>query len=989
MPRLVTVREGNTLEYELAGETIIGRSSQCTIRLNSGKASRKHARIIQSGESWLVEDLGSSNGTRLNGIKVNSATLKDGDRIRIGLDEFVFQEIINDPILGTRLGNYQVLERIGRGGMGTVYRAKQISMDRDVAFKVLKPELSCREDLIQSFTREARLAGRLQHPNIIAIYDFGKEDGHYFFSMEFVRGRNLMDEIEQRGVLPPKKVIEYSIMIAGALEHAHAQNILHQDIKPRNIMLSEQGEIKLADLGLARVMADDKAKQSGQPMGTPQYVAPEIIRMQPADARTDIYSLAATMYQMATGLPPYQGSSAEEILQKHLNSPVPDPRLVESNVPDMLAEIIMRGLAKDPAKRPADCRELQQALNRARSALGKKPKSRAAPVPSTSAPADAAPVRERAAKSAVQQAMTDHTDNLPAVNPYRPVAIAICSLASVLLAALIAYGLYGVIRGEQASEPARMLQEARRFVQNHDIEGAKGTLMDIQELYPDSVEAVEASKILARIEADSGTATRASDTTPQNSDTAQTNTSHHPTPATTPTTAAVDNKQKRAEKAWNAILPVIDRHLDKNQYSQAISTLTSFTESYEGTDIAEVASRKLASVRSLVREMGERMLREARQQKASGNLAGAGRTLGEILTKLAATSWADKARQELASIDDAAKAQLFALWSRLSRNLTTMDVDGIQTAAQRTAASLRGLPWAAIAADLAEEANALKAYRSRLFAAVRKLNANNKVSVEGMGLCSLKISGTGKLLAISGRKQTGIEWQRISADDIWLLAPAWILGKDVRIGAALHFMGRKHYGYMLTCLKKLQVTGKLGRIQRQMQAQRKNRLMIAWLDFSELSVQQRWKRLDGEWRFRDGNLESHATETARMELNDTLFSLRNLAMDFTATPKTGSGQVAVILFAEPDKFLAVRRKGAGLTLEFVNNGQPRRSQGRVRLPNQPLRLTIRNNKAVLSQGNAVLCQVQAGGIQSWRSRLRLEVLEATGVFRDIMIAEGR
>ena len=183
MPRLIATSEGKRQEYDLRHATTFGRSSKSTIRVAGSKVSREHARILLQDGSYRLEDLHSSNGTFVNGQRIESCTLKPGDVIRVGTTEYTFTDQIEDPLLGTQLGNYRILEQVGKGGMGTVYRAKQLSMDRIVALKVMRPEFASRPEFAQDFLREARLAGQLQHANIIAIHDFGDASGRIFFSM--------------------------------------------------------------------------------------------------------------------------------------------------------------------------------------------------------------------------------------------------------------------------------------------------------------------------------------------------------------------------------------------------------------------------------------------------------------------------------------------------------------------------------------------------------------------------------------------------------------------------------------------------------------------------------------------------------------------------------------------------------------------------------------------------------------------------------------
>jgi len=979
MPRLVTSREGRTIEYELTGVTTLGRSSQNTIRLASGKSSRNHARILEQNGAWVIEDLGSSNGTVVNDAKVKSVPLKNGDRIRIGINEFIFQELLDDPLLGTRMGNYQILERIGQGGMGAVYRARQISMDRDVALKVLSATFAGQAGFVESFMREARLAGRLQHPHIVQIHDFGQEGSVHYFSMEYVQGRNLMDEVEHRGPLPAAEVISLASQVAKALSYAHGQNILHQDIKPRNILLTPTGEAKVADLGLAKVMACGERAQTGEAMGTPQYVAPEIIRRQPPDPRADIYSLACTLYFMLTGLPPYQGATAEEIVQMHLHAPIPDPRLVQSDVPDCLAEFVMTGMAKDPGRRPANCDEVLALLEEMPRKLAKR---RPPPRPK----AVAAAAEPAAAKSAVQQAMSDHTDELPRENPYKPLAIAICALGSVLIAAVIAFGLYHLIRSGKRSAAAERLEVAQQLITEGDFDSARNELLDLKEAYPDSPEVAEAEQLLAKLDLQTR---RPAPVTPTPVSVPDVNPVQQPVlPEPTPTPDPADRREERASEAWKEIQPVVDRHLRNLAYGEAIRILETFSRNYEGTTSAQAASARLETVRGQVDEAGRRLLAEAAGQKAKGNLGSAYRGFAEVLQKLPGTTWAEQASAALQEIDQTSKGSVVSLWKKLEAQRVDLAADALQDEAKRLAADLAGLPWASGAADLGQETAALLAYRSRLQGAVRKGKTGQEVSVVGIGICRLRLQDNGQPLAVVDSRQTPVSWQQVGDEDIWDLTPAWLLSQEECIGAALHFAGRGHLGYVRSYLKNIQAAGPAGRLLAQIEAQRQGRLLAEYIDFSDQKNQQRWTPLDGEWRFRDGVFGSMEPEKAAAELSDRYFSLRDLEVAFEATQDAANGQVAVLLAVDENRFLAVRRTGSNLTLELGNGGAPNRAQGKLKDARASLVLNLRGGQAAITANGEAVVNMDVSAASSWNARLCLVLVGTSGSFDNIVVAEG-
>ncbi len=272
---------------------------------------------------------------------------------------------------GSMLGGYQILERVGKGGMGEVYRARQVSMDRVVALKVLSAALAAKDPgFAERFVAEARAAGRLNHPNLVGVHDVGSAPAPegvdasgelQYFSMEFVEGETVKDLLEREGHLEPPLIARIMLGMAEALIYAHGQGLIHRDIKPDNIMVTAQGAVKLADLGLA-TDPESTAIGDGKVMGTPLYMSPEQARAQALDGRSDIYSLGATLYHCLTGRTPYSGESARAIMRAHVHESVPDPADVRPEIPDGWRRLCIRMMAKDPADRPAGASELRDMI---------------------------------------------------------------------------------------------------------------------------------------------------------------------------------------------------------------------------------------------------------------------------------------------------------------------------------------------------------------------------------------------------------------------------------------------------------------------------------------------------------------------------------------------------------------------------------------------------------------------------------------------------
>ncbi len=269
------------------------------------------------------------------------------------------------PLTGKTLGGYEVLRKLGEGGMGAVYEAHQIALDRSVALKVLPPHLANNRDFITRFSREALSVARLNHTNIVQIHDIGKEEGTYFFSMEFVRGITLGDMIEKQGKMDVETAVGYILQAARGMEYAHKRHVIHRDIKPDNIMVNEEGVAKVADLGLAKQL--DKEEMSvtmaGVGMGTPVYMSPEQGKdAKNVDGRADIYSLGCTLYHMITGKIPFEGNSAYEIITKHVSEPLVPPHKVDADIPEEISAVIEKLMAKATTERYQTMGEVIAAL---------------------------------------------------------------------------------------------------------------------------------------------------------------------------------------------------------------------------------------------------------------------------------------------------------------------------------------------------------------------------------------------------------------------------------------------------------------------------------------------------------------------------------------------------------------------------------------------------------------------------------------------------
>jgi serine/threonine protein kinase len=264
-------------------------------------------------------------------------------------------------------GRYEVEEELGRGGMAKVYRGTDTVLGRPVAVKILAPQFTDDPSFVNRFRREAQAAARLNHPNLVSVYDTGSDDGVHFIVMEYVEGRTLADYLAGGGRIMPQRAIEIAEAVSQALTAAHAQGVIHRDIKPGNIMITPSGDVKVADFGIARVIAGaETIAQTAAVLGTAAYLSPEQAQGQPVDQRSDLYSLGCVLYEMVAGRPPFTGDSPVAVASKQvLEQPVP-PSKLNPDVSPQLDAVIMRTLAKNPANRYGSAEEFRQDLERAR-----------------------------------------------------------------------------------------------------------------------------------------------------------------------------------------------------------------------------------------------------------------------------------------------------------------------------------------------------------------------------------------------------------------------------------------------------------------------------------------------------------------------------------------------------------------------------------------------------------------------------------------------
>ena len=311
-------------------------------------------------------------------------------------------------LTGTRLGSYEIVERLGGGGMAVVYRAVQQPLGREVALKALSPELLQDEGFVKRFEAEAKTLARLDHPNILTIYDFELTDGVAYLTMPLVRGGTLRD-ILKRGPLDTLSAWRYLREIGDGLQHAHDAGIVHRDLKPTNVLIHSDGRALLADFGLARGAGQPTHLTTiGLAIGTPGYMAPEQVMGHDVDRRADIYAMGVLCFEMLTGRLPYTGANRMEVAYATVNSPIPSAVAINANLPDELDQLLGKVLAKDPNERPQTVRDLlglMAKLPQRRATAGGSVTATAPPVPaSATATRPPQPAAERSPQPAVAMA---------------------------------------------------------------------------------------------------------------------------------------------------------------------------------------------------------------------------------------------------------------------------------------------------------------------------------------------------------------------------------------------------------------------------------------------------------------------------------------------------------------------------------------------------------------------------------------------------------
>ena len=359
MPKIVIEKgsgRGDSFHIAPGGKLLVGRACDADILLADTLVSRKHLHIEGREDGFYVHDDDSRNGAYVNGERVREARVQPGDKIQAGECLLSFldddERRMSGGLIGRDVAGHAIVERIGRGGMGTVYKAVQLSLDRPVAIKFLAAELTRDPDLVDRFVSEAHSMGRLSHKNIVQVFDTGRWQALCYYTMEYMPFGSVGDQITGGQKLPVANVLRLMVDVAHGLLYAERKGVIHRDIKPDNIMIGFDGIAKIGDLGIAKTLQDSrKVAQTDGVYGSAQFMAPEQALGYDIDCRVDIYAMGAAFYRVLTGRPLFRGMSQREILAKQIHEHPKPIREVQPGVPRELADIIERMLEKHPDDR--------------------------------------------------------------------------------------------------------------------------------------------------------------------------------------------------------------------------------------------------------------------------------------------------------------------------------------------------------------------------------------------------------------------------------------------------------------------------------------------------------------------------------------------------------------------------------------------------------------------------------------------------------------
>ena len=346
---------GTVVDLDRDHPTVLGRGEQCAIRVQEAGVEERHAVVkALKGTGFGIKALG--RGLRVNGAEVEATPLQDGDVIELGTTRIAYGQTQQTGL--PQIAGYRILDVLGKGGMGIVYRAEQVSLHREVALKVLNHEQTRDPEFVSEFVAEARAAAKLQHPNVVSVFDVENDGSTYYYAMELMHDGSCEDWLKQNGAMPVDHALRVIADAAAGLAYAESLGIVHRDIKPDNLMLDQHGAVKIADLGLASTAEthDDRA------IGTPHFMAPEQVLKKEVDHRTDLYALGCTFYRLVTGKTPFRGQTVKDILRAQVKEEAEPAHKANAEVPTEVSAIIQQLMAKAPSDRYQTANDLLEEL---------------------------------------------------------------------------------------------------------------------------------------------------------------------------------------------------------------------------------------------------------------------------------------------------------------------------------------------------------------------------------------------------------------------------------------------------------------------------------------------------------------------------------------------------------------------------------------------------------------------------------------------------
>ncbi len=354
--------KGKRFELPAKGTVLIGRDPECSIPIDDPSVSPRHCLIKSERGSAVLVDTKKGNRTQVNGTAVDRHALQDGDTIHVGTIVLSFRASRPDPLIGSEMSGYRIEQRLARGSRGTVYLAVQASLNRRAVLRVYPPEFAGDPTFLRFFAQELRDAVKLNHPNVVTIYDAGKHGKFHFIAMEYLPGGSLEELLANEGPLPCEQAAAMALDALEALTYAEKEGIVHGGIKPGNLFIAADGSVKIRDLGLAVAVAPSKKKRNFRQVGSPAYLSPEQILGRGADHRSDTYALGATLYHAIAGCPPYAEYTGKALLRRKVLHDCEDLKSRVSGVSPSLAAVVSRMLAREPADRYQSAEEAREAL---------------------------------------------------------------------------------------------------------------------------------------------------------------------------------------------------------------------------------------------------------------------------------------------------------------------------------------------------------------------------------------------------------------------------------------------------------------------------------------------------------------------------------------------------------------------------------------------------------------------------------------------------